>query len=216
MALLAACGHTNQLAKYDVKGQTAMFRSFASGTAAKSEIRVENPDMGGGFGLLQKAVGSATDDAGYRRLQHATNGDSVAAAVSQGVRQAMVDYLTVKPVANGSTESSLIVETEVTDYSLIASSSGTSVNVMAKARVIDRKSGEVIWENAENHTVKLSDTYFATVAGGAAVPGMSLANTAKLYALSEQQMREVIELGARDVGKEIGYVLGEDVTALKK
>jgi hypothetical protein len=216
MLLLAACGHTNQLAKYNVKGETAAFRSFASGTAANSEVRVENPDMGAGFGLLQKAVSSASDDEGFKKLQRATNGDSIAAAVSMGVRQAMIDYLAVKPVASGSTESSLIVETEVTDYKLIASSSGTSVNVMAKARVIDRKSGDVIWENEENRTVPMSDSYFATFAGGSVAPGMSIANTARLYALSEEQMRAAIHGAARDAGKEIGNVLREDVAAIGK
>jgi hypothetical protein len=216
MMLLASCGHTNKLAQYNVKGETASFRSFASGSAANSEVRIENPDMGAGFGLLQKAVSSASDDEGFKKLQRATNGDSIAAAVSLGVRQAMVDYLTIKPVANGSNESSLIVETEVTDYKLIASSSGTSVNVMAKARVIDRKSGDVIWENEESRTVQMSDTYFATVAGGSMVPGASIANTARLYAMSEQQMRDAIHGTARDAGKEIGNVLREDVAELNK
>jgi hypothetical protein len=214
--LLAACGHTNQLAKYNVKGQTATFRAFASGSAASSEVRIENPDMGSGFGLLQKAVASATDDEGFKKLQRATNGDSIASAVGEGVRQSMVDYLTIKPVANGATESNLIVETEVTDYSLIASSSGTSVHVLAKARVIDRKSGEVIWEDLKSHTVPLSDSYFATTIGGNVATGMSIANIAKLYALSEEQMRTVIHDAARDAGKEIGDVLREDVAELNK
>jgi len=216
MLLVAACGHTNQLAKYNVNGQTAMFRSFASGTAANSEVRVENPDMGAGFGLLQKAVSSASDEEGFKKLQRATNGDSIASAVSQGVRQAMIDYLGTKPVANGSTESSLIVETEVTDYKLIASSSGTSVNVMAIARIIDRKSGEIIWENKESRTVELSDSQIATFAGGSVAIGASMANLAKLYALSETQMRDVIHAAARDAGKEIGNVLREDVADISK
>jgi hypothetical protein len=159
VVLLGACGHTNQLAKYNISGRTALFRSFASGDAASSVSVIESPSQNT-VGKVIAAIGSAiTSDQARRKLERAINGDSIAHSISSGIRNATADYLSIKPVEGIVNDPDLIIETEVTEYNLVSTAAGISMRVRGTSRVIDRKSGDVVWDDAESYTVPLSETY---------------------------------------------------------
>jgi ABC-type uncharacterized transport system auxiliary subunit len=214
--LLGACGHTNQLAKFNINGQKALYRASISSDAASSVAVIESPNDNTALGVAA-AIGSVVvSNEGRQKLERAINPDSVAQSVSAGIRQATREYLSIQPVGDISQNPDLIIETEVTDFKIVSSSAGLHVRVRGNSRIIDRKTGEIIWENAESHTVPISETYLAAIAPQAISSGVSIFNSVKLLTLSEDQIRAVVNSAATDAGKEIGETLREDVAEMHK
>jgi hypothetical protein len=90
------------------------------------------------------------------------------------------------------------------------------VRVRGNSRIIDRRSGTVIWENAESHTVPVSETYLGIIAPQPITSGVSVFNAVKLLTLSQEQISAIVNRAAVDAGKEIGETLREDVAELHK
>jgi hypothetical protein len=214
--LVGACGHTNQLAQYNVVGKTALFRSFSASDAASGISVVESPSKNTAVEIIA-AIGSAiVSDQSRRKLERAFNGDSVAHGISQGIRNATADYLSVRPVQSMADDPDLIIETELTDCKLVSSSLGIAMQVRGKSRVIDRRSGTIVWDDAESHTIPLSETYLAAIAPKAVSSGVSIFNAVQLLNLEEEELRLVVTTAAVDAGREIGETLREDVADLNK
>jgi len=211
VALLGACGHTNNLARFKIAGKTAYYRAVASGDASSSASYIHSPARNTATDILA-AIGSAVASAeGRRKLERAINGDSLAHDVSLGIRQATADYLSLRPAESMAEDPDLIIETELTDYTLRSGASGLVVRVTGMSRIIDRRSGEIVWENSETQSIPLSETYLAGIAPQPAASGASIFNAVRLLSLSEEEMRKVMKGAAVDAGREIGETLREDI-----
>ncbi|MEP7218348.1 MAG: hypothetical protein ABI876_05505 [Bacteroidota bacterium] len=212
-ALMAACGHTNNLAKFPVAGKKALFRVYAVSDAASSISVVESPVKNTIVDIIA-AVGSViVSDQSKHKLEHAVNGDSIAHSVSLGTQNSTSDYLSLRPVAGMQDNPDIIVETEITEYKLISASVGLALYVRGKSRMIDRATGQIVWEDSENKTVQLSETYLAAFAPRAISSGASIFNAVRLLTLSEEEIRTVVDNAAMEVGREIGETLREDVAS---
>jgi hypothetical protein len=215
-ALIGACGHTNQLGKYNIAGKTALYRASISSDAASSIAVIESPSDNTALGVVS-AIGSViVSNEGRQKLQRAINPDSVAQSVARGIRQATHEYLSIQPANDIAQNPDLIIETEVTDFRIVSSSAGLHVRVNGNSRIIDRATGEVVWENDESHTVPLSETYLAAIAPQPISSGISIFNSVKLLTLEESEIRAVVNSAAVDAGKEIGDMLREDVAELRR
>ncbi|MCB0712569.1 MAG: hypothetical protein KDD67_09590 [Ignavibacteriae bacterium] len=212
--LLTSCGHTNNLAKYDVAGKTALFRSWSS-TSGSSTTVVESPDNESIIADIASIVGSGVmSDQAQKKLRRAINTDSIADAVAQGMWQSTSDYLGVREVKSMADDPDFIVETELTQFKLISNSGGMNAQVCAKSRIIDRRSGGVVWENSEAHTINVSNTFPAIFGPDAVRSGASVFNAVQLLNMDEEDIRKVINEAARQAGREIGETLREDVADL--
>ncbi len=215
LALLAVgCGHTNNLAKYNnVRGAKAYYRTFVS-ASAESHAHIDG--MGDNFfAAVAAAIGSAgAADEAAKKLQRAVNGDTIALAVSHGIRDAAGDFLMITPVSSMSENPDLVIETELTEYKLVSSASGIHVHVKGNSRVIDQKSGGLVWEDSEDRSVPITSTWPAAIAPAPVAAGASIANAVQLMNLSEDQIREVISAAATRAGREIGETFREDVAKL--
>lgn len=215
LALLAgACGHTNKLAQYNIAGKTALFRSIAASDAASGIAAVQNPTRNE-TGDIIAAIGSVlVSDQARRKLEKAFNGDSVAHDISLGIRNATADYLSIRPVESMADNPDLIIETKLNKCRLVSSSFGITLHVEGESQVIDRKTGVVVWDDSETHTIPLSETYLAVIAPKPISSGASIFNAVRLMTLSEEELRCVASNAGRDAGMEIGEVLREDVADL--
>jgi hypothetical protein len=211
--LLAACGHTNNLAKFPVAGKKALFRVHAVPDAASSISVVESPVKNTVVDLIA-AVGSVVISGQARhKLEHAVNGDSIAQSVSLGTQNATSDYLSLRAVAGMQDDPDIIVETEITEYKLLSASAGLALYVSGKSRMIDHATGQIVWEDSENRTVQLSEAYLAAFAPRAIASGASIFNAVQLLTLSEEEIRTVVDNAAMEVGREIGETLRGDVAS---
>lgn len=211
---IAGCGHTNKLAKYNISGKTAIYRTYTTASAG-SYAYVESPTKNNTVVDILAAVGSGiASDQGRKKLQNAVNGDSIAQAVGRGISEATVDYLRLQPVASIADNPEIIVETELTQYNIVSGTYGVAIHVRGKSRVIERKTGIIVWEDSESHTIPLSETWVAGLGPKAVRSGASIFNAVQLLSLSEAEIRNVVNNGAVVAGREIGETLRDDVAEM--
>ena len=209
--LAAGCGHTNNLAKYDVQGKKALFRVHAAGSAS-TYAHVESPAKKNTVVDIIAAIGSGiVSDQGRKKLERAVNGDSISHSVALGMKRAVTDYLSITAVDDISQNPDFIIESEVTSYTFVSGSWGLSMKVEATSRMIDRKTGGIIWDDSESHTIPLSQTVLAALGGKAASSGASVYNAIELLSLDEDDIRRVVDRASEEAGREIGETLREDI-----
>lgn len=214
--LVGACGHTNHLAKFNVAGRTALYRWHATGDAASSIALIESPSDNTVVNVIA-AVGSViVGDQSRKKLERAVNGDSVAHAVSLGIRAASQDYLGMRAVESIAENPDFIVETEVDDIRFVTGSFGIALRVHGESRVIDRQTGTLVWDDSESYTIPLSETYLAAFGPKVVSSGVSIFNAVQLMNLSEEEIRSVVDRAAVDAGRDIGEVLREDISEMRK
>lgn len=216
LALLAgACGHTNKLAQHNIADKTALFRSFTTSNVTSGVAEVESPGEHETVDLLA-AIGSViiTEQA-RNKLENAFNGDSVAHDISLGIRNATADYLNIRPVQSMADNPDLIIETKLIECQLVSGASGITLQVEGESRVIERKTGIVVWDDSETYMIPLSETYLSVAAPTAISSGASIFNAVRLMRLSEEELRRVASNAATDAGREIGEMLRKDVAKLR-
>jgi hypothetical protein len=211
----AGCSHTNNLAKYTFSNSKILFRARASGSGA-TFAAINNPVEKNVVTGVIAAIGSGVvSDEGRAKLERAVNRDTIANAVARGMQQAVTDYLNVQTVTSIAEEPEFLVETDLTDYSIVSLSAGLFIKAEAKSRMIHRPTGAVVWENSESHTIPLSETYLAALGSAPVASGVSIYNAVKLLSLSAEELRSVVSHAAENVGEEIGETLREDIAEIR-
>jgi hypothetical protein len=215
-ALVAGgCSHTNNLAKYSFSNSKILFRARTSGTAS-SFAGINNPVKDNAITGIIAAIGSGiVSDEGRRKLEKAIDRDTIANAIANGMQRAVTDYLNVQPVNSIADEPEFLVETDLTDYTIVSLSEGLFVKAKGKSRMIHRATGAVVWENSESHTIPLSQTYLAGLAPAPVSSGVSIYNAVQLLNLSQEELRTVFSHAATEVGEEIGETLREDIADIR-
>lgn len=212
--LITGCGHTNNLAKYNIAGKTALFRVYSSTTGSSVAV-VESPDNSSIIADIATAIGSGIlSDQAQRKLQSAVIPDSITASVAKGMWAAATDYLGLRPVNSIADDPDLIIETELTDFKLVSGSAGIVARVRATSRIIDRRTGGLVWDNAESHNIALSNSLPGLLGPDVVRTGVGVFNAIQLLNLSEDEIRRVINGAAEIAGREIGETLREDVADL--
>lgn len=212
-AVVAACGHTNNLSRYDVVNKTALVKSFSS-ARGESSTSVASPSAGVVADFVAIIGSGVLSDQARRKLESAIVPDSIAAAVAEGMWNSATTYLNMKRVQSLEDSPDFVVETELTEFNLNSSSTGLSALVCAKSRMIDRRTGGIVWENSKRHTVNLSNTTLAAIAPDPIRTGVGIFNATKLLTMSEEEIREVVHSAAARVGTTIGDVLRKDIASM--
>lgn len=207
------CSHTNNLAKFNVNNATAYYRTFVTANA-ESAVHIEGLESNTATEVVAVVGGIITGGIEQNKVARAVNGDSIATSVGNGIRASTGDFLMIRPVASMAENPDLIIETELTKYKLVSSASGVRVVVEGNSRVIDRKTGGIVWEDQERHSIPISNTWLASVAPGAVAAGASIANAFQLMNLPEEQIRQLVDQAATQAGREIGETLRKDVAKL--
>jgi len=207
-AMATGCSHTNNLAKYNLRGKPVMFRTYASG-GGSSTVSVSNP-TDSWIGDIAAIAGSIVlSSQAQKKLEKAVNIDSLAANLTLGVRQSAIDYFELRPPMDSSETPEYLVEVELTDYALHSGSEGVAARVDGEARIIHIPTGEVVWDNWEGKVIPLwgnssgSDTREADAAS-------SGGNAVGLFNLEENDIRRILSEGAMTVGRYLGDELRED------
>ena len=206
------CGHTNNLAQYDVAGKTASYRAYSSASGSSVAV-VNSPDDDNTIADIAAIVGTGImSDQAQKKLQRAINRDSIATSVARGILNSTSDYLGIRQVESNA---DFIIETELTEFKLISGSSGLRARVCAKSRMIDRTSGGLVWEDSEAHTINISNTFPAAFAPDVVRSGASVFNAVQLMNMEDKEIRAVINHAAEQAGREIGETLREDVADMR-
>lgn len=214
--ILTGCGHTNNLASYDVVGKKALFRSVVT-TKGGARTAVSSPSSGNGNIIADIATAAGSQlmsDQAEQKLRDAINVDSIAAGVAAGMLSSSIDYLSMTPVESMSDDPDYIIETELQEFTISSSAAGLQARVCARSRMIDRRTGGLVWDDSEAHTVDISQSFIAAFGPAPVATGAGVFNAVKLLNMSEEEIREVMAMAGQLAGREIGETLREDVAEL--
>ncbi|HET7152890.1 MAG TPA: hypothetical protein VFJ29_03925, partial [Candidatus Kapabacteria bacterium] len=205
---LFGCGHTNNLAKYNVRSQSYFFQQGMSYGAASVNASLNSVDTSAAAQAQTSITSSITNSQLQSKLARAAHPDQLESFLSRGMEYAVKTYLNASSASSvGNT--SFIVETQLKTYQLSSSATSVSAAVSGCSRIIERKSGAVVWEDCETKNIPLHNVQ--VVGGDAAGAVASIANAAELLAMSDEDVRQVINQAAQEAGRQIGETLREDV-----
>lgn len=212
VSITTGCSHTNNLARYPLRGKPAIFRTFASGSGSSS-VSINNP-TNSWIGDIAAIAGSiALSSQAQKKLEQAINGDSLAANLAIGVRQSTIDYFELRPPVDSSETPEYLVEVELTSYSLHSNAEGVTAEVGGEARIVHISTGEVVWDNWETKVIPLwgnssnSDKKEVDAAS-------SGGNAIGLFNLEEEDIRRILNDGAVAVGRYLGDELRQDLAEM--
>ncbi len=217
---LSGCGHTNELAKYNLSGQGFMFTNYVNAEAKTIQVTTEKSYNGNKkkndiISVLTE-IGSNIVTADVKnKLQNSISTDTLNSYISSGLEKALVTYLNINPVGSLKDDPQFIVETDLNKCELVSTKRGVFVRVNAESRIIDRHSGKIIWVNSESESAPVGNNGYSE--DGNTDPNMNKAiNAIQLAALSKEEIQNVINQAAITAGKMMGDTLREDVAESKE
>lgn len=205
--LLASCGHTNKLAKYNVRSATFEMYSGTNtlGNASSSVYAGGTNPVGD---ILAGISSQSLSDETAEKLRRAANADSLASRIARQFNTALTTYLAVSNTSPSNSNPLFRAETQLTAYSLTSDSTGINAYISATSRIIQRSTGTVVWEYTSSKNVALSQTSSSQASGRAM---LSAVNAATLAHMSEADMAAVFYGAAQEVGSDIAETLRKDV-----
>lgn len=226
--LAFSCGHTNNLAKYDIASKQIYFEEEVAPSASRVVITDEYDDDYDGKKKKESTADIVKDIAlaaskGVltaqleEKLDKAADSREITNSISAGVESAMVKYLMIKPalVLGNSTE--YITTIRLEECKIISTESGLYLKVNAKCTIIHRPSAGLVWEDSESESVRLRVNPGSTSKkdDDAAKTISVITGQINMASLSEEEIRSAILDAAKEVGREIGNTLRDDVREMK-
>ncbi len=219
MLLIGGCAHTNELAKYELSKKGILFVNNTSPDAATIKVVTQTPsDQKKEKNDLLNTIASVGSDilssSSVDKITNSVRTDSMAVYVSDGLKNALITYLNIEPVSSLQDDPQFVVETTLEECKLVASASSVSVSVRAYARIIDRKSGNIVWDDDETQIIPIRQDYSDTKDNSATLN--KVFSAVQLASLSEKQIQHVVNVAAKGAGKEMGETLRKDVIDSRK
>ncbi len=218
--LLFGCGHINELAKYNVSGKGFLFREYTNPAAKTIQVTTENSSNNN---KKKNAVLSVLTNIGSSiitsdvkdKIQNSINTDTLNSYISNGLKKALITYLNIQPVASLKDNPQFIVETTLNKCELVSMNQGVFVRVHAKSRIINRRNGNIIWENSEYETAPVGKSNYAGNINSNKNINKAI-NVIQLAALPKKEIRNVVYQAAITVGIIMGDTLRKDVAESKE
>ena len=217
LALLSACGPSHELARYDFAGMQFHYRSLVASDAAQARIDIDAPAPTGGIGAIITGIGSdILSGEAHSKLNNAVRPAGVASAINRGVERTVTTYMSGKTADEIDDNTAFILETVLRQCDIVSRASGLFLRIKATSMLLDRRSGENIWDEDQGFSTPIS----YTPSGNIPVPGVgtaaSVANAVRFFSLSEQEIQDAVLRAAADVGEGIGRKLREDYAESRK
>ncbi len=227
LVFLTSCGHTNELANYDLKSKTFHFEDGVAGGAQQVAIDFSTPlgtgtelFSSGGFSAAFDAVEAVSSIASaalsadvVEKLRDAVDMNEMAYYVSEGMERTLTNFYDIRGVESDDEQSMFIVETILTKCQLGSNESGVGVYVEATSRIIDRTTANIVWEYEGANVVPIregSSSFDQTVNTVSSVIG-----AAQLANLSKEEIQASVYDAASGAGALIAEQLREDIAEVR-
>jgi hypothetical protein len=227
LLIFTGCGHTNELANYNLQSQTFLFEYGVASGAQQVSVDFTTP-LGtektlfskGGFSAaldIAEAVGTAVSAIvsaeTTEKLVNAIDVNEMAYYTSEGIENTLSRFYDIKSAASAEEPYNFIVETILTRCQLGSNETGVGVLVEATTRIIDKESANIVWEYEGENVVPLREGAYSfdrTVNTVSSVIG-----AAQLAGLSEEEIKASVDAAAAGVGALIAETLREDISEVR-
>jgi len=221
--IIAGCGsgsifsRTNLLANYNINGKSMNFQNYTDGKAATLQIEDYNSNHSNNstvFDAIASVGSKILSQSSQQKITNAVSTDSMTNYVAHGLKNALVTYLNVKPVKSFNDNPKFITETTLQSCKLLTSKNSVYVKVSAYARIIDRKTGNLIWEDWESPSVPIRKSGSSNASNNNSNSINRTVNkifgAVQLASLDPQQIQNVVDQAAKQAGHEMGNTLRKD------
>ncbi len=214
----AGCAHTNELAKYDLTGKGMLFSNHVSANARRLQFVNYTPDdkEKGKSDLLSTIASIGSDilsETSKSKIADAVSTDSIANYVSSGLRDVLIIFENIKPVNSIDENPQFVAETTIDQCQMIVGKDHVSISVQASSRIIDRNSGNVVWDDNETENVPVEKNYANDKDNSNTLN--KVLGAVQLASLSEKEIQTIVNQAAVNAGRQIGETFRKDVIKLR-
>lgn len=216
--LIQACGHTNNLKKYDLKNQQVLFDYEVISDVELNVILLDEPIKTGSKTAdvvidVAKSIGTALVTSNLEsKLRKAADPVLISNNLTNELEKTMIKYLSVNPVNNIQSNYSFINTTTINSIELNSNQWGLTLSVNAKVKLIERGSTKEVWDYCFTKTVpvnRLSDrmdksTYSSSVS--------DIIQLTELATLSEDTIKEAIVRASQEIGRVVSKQFQKDLS----
>lgn len=221
LIFLIGCSHTNELAKYDLNGKGMFFTERVNSNARRIEIVSEqdfnkkNDNTDNLLNTIANLGAGILSLDNQKRLADAVDTKIITEYISLALQDALKDYLNVVKIDSYSDNPQFHTETTLEVIKLVVGDKGVSVNIQAKAKIVDIASGNVVWDNWENKTIPISKNSAPNQKETSSTVA-NMFNAVQLAALSTEELNSAVGLAADDVGFYMVETLRDDIFQLRR
>lgn len=225
--LVAGCGHTNELANFDLNSKTFYFEDSIAPGAKKVKVDFDSPltvnvdvnsgktNVLGGIFSAVAAVGSAIVSSTTKtKLENAIDASTMALYVSDGIEKTLTRYYNIKSVETLGDNPEYIVETILDKIQLGSTKEGVGVLVEATSRIIDKKLATIVWEKSNKNIIPVHETK-ALNNTKTDKRINAVVSAAQLADLSEEEIQSIVYEAAEGAGKLIAETLRDDISDIR-
>lgn len=216
--IIQSCGHTNKLGKYDLQDKKILFDEQFTGNV-QANLFLHNEPVRTGSTVADvvidvgKAIaGGIVEGNAEAKLINAADPKYVTESISNELKSTLVKYLRISPTDKPSDKFSYIVTTNIREITLNSTEFDIFLNVDAEVEITEQGSADVVWDYCESRTVSLRN-YLSRVNNGNFDPNVSdIIQMGQLLALSESQLRQVVNYAAIEIGEEFSRQFRKDLS----
>ena len=224
--LLISCSHTNELAKYQVSGHKFIFNEYVSAKARVIEIDVKNyggskdekkkgdKDTDNVLDILTSIGTEILSAEKISKLEGSVNTKEQVGYVGLAMKNAMRTYLNIEEVSSLDDSPSFVCDVLLNECKLVISKYEVAVSANVTATIIERASGEIVWENNEYGKVPIKSNY--NVKNQTSKEEEKLLNVIQLATLDEEELNRVVGAAIDRIGYLFAETLREDVVEANK
>ena len=215
---LAGCAHTNELAKYDLSGKGMLFSNHVSANARRLQFVNYTPTEKekGKSDLLYTIASIGSDilsETSKSKIADAVSTDSIANYVSTGLKDVLITFENIKPVKSMDNNPQFVTETTIDQCQMVLGTDHVSISVQASSRIIDRNSGNIVWDDNETETVPVEENYSNDKDNSHTLN--KVLGAVQLASLSEKEIQTIVNQAAVNAGRQIGETFRKDVVKLR-
>lgn len=221
--ILSSCAHTNELAKYEVRGKNMLYNQKVGPLAQTVQITTvsqeDSKDEGKKSTVVSilEAVASIgadiiSEDA-KSKLQKDINTQDMVGYVTSGMKDALQNYLDITEAQSISDKPDFICNIVLETCELRISKNQINVLVSATGTIIDRASGGIVWDNTETITKPVKSNYNTQTTTKIEEDAINLL---QLTSLKADELNRIIGATVDDAGYEMAETLRKDIAEMNK
>lgn len=221
--ILSSCAHTNELAKYEVRGKSILYNQKVGPLAQTVQITTvsqeDSKDEGKKSTVVSilEAVASIgadiiSEDA-KSKLQKDINTQDMVGYVTSGMKDALHIYLDITEAESISDKPDFICNIVLETCELRISKNQINVLVSATGTIIDRASGGIVWDNTETITKPVKSNYNNKTTTKIEEDAINLL---QLTSLKADELNKIIGATVDDAGYEMAETLRKDIAEMNK
>lgn len=211
---LPGCSHINELVKYDLQGKKLLLKQQVSPTVSDVDVMLNydffNKNL---LEVIVEEIGSGYVESELKeKLQKAINNDSISLAISSGLLEGMQTYYKTVNVTILDSNPDFILESYFEKFRLKSDPYGVYASISTLARLIDRSTAKLIWQNEETYSLPLGFTTYYYSGDKKITTTVGVINAARLLQMTEDEIRASVEVVSKEVGLRQSEQLRVDIS----